>query len=598
MHTVRFMRNQSYFLFDRPRNAQKGVSVVSALLGLLIAGIVANGVVQNLSYRNKQQLGTELSKRVAPVRETMNRYISENYHLLQSDQPVVRNGVTLAAGTAIGQSMSPRVQDLINLGYLPPNFNVQLSLLDSNSSLITSLRKEPVGCVSVNCEIPGYVYLSKPILQNATEANAVLIGQYRSDVGPDALISSNARRTILSSSQGMSVPNPVAGSPAGVVGVLVGWGSSGYGQFLVVNDSRNPNFRGDLSVRGEIKSETKISAPNIVGDESVGAGTGNNGTDCRMAEITASGQVISRVASCLKKVVIDPARATVTTFFSSGVKAVEISGEDSTVSMNRSNGVESIKMDGNNSQVIMRNANGVARATLSGEVGALDLKNAAGISTVKLNSDNGKISSSDGSADRFSADQSGNLRVRASGGVDKGGFDVSDGSGRVFGDVIHANYVATKGAACVSGHKYGDIAKNSQGAGLLMCNGSKWIPITSVSASAGGWCPTNDEIAVSPDGSSLICSGNYYVRISDRFGKRILTATYPAYHGTWLPKPACQSGTSGSNIFLIPKNLSTDSVRLNYYATDHGSSWAISILNNLGVAVGDEAIAQVFCLYH
>ena len=41
---------------------QRGFGIVSALLGLLIAGLVTNGVVQNMNFRNKQQAGLELSK--------------------------------------------------------------------------------------------------------------------------------------------------------------------------------------------------------------------------------------------------------------------------------------------------------------------------------------------------------------------------------------------------------------------------------------------------------------------------------------------------------------------------------------------------------
>ncbi|WP_165572063.1 hypothetical protein [Comamonas thiooxydans] len=586
------------FNHRKPLNRQKGFGVVSALLGLLIAGLVTNGIVQNINFRNKQQVGSELSKRVAPYREAVNRYISENYSLLQTNQPVTRNNVTLAPGSAEGQSMAPRVTDLIALGYLPTNFSGQVALFDSTATLSSSLRQEPLGCVGQACEIPGFVYLSKPVRRNASEVNAVVIGQYRAEVGPDAVISTNARRTELTSAQGMSVANPVAGAPAGVVGVLVGWGSTGYGTYLVVNDIRNPNFRGDLSVRGEIKSESLLSGPKVVATVSVGAGTGTNGTECRLGEILSSGEIISRSALCVKKVAIDPARATMKTYFASGAESVAISGEDASVTLNRANGVQSIRMSGNNSEVVLKNAGGADRVVLNGDAGAIGLNSASGARTVSINGDNGTIAVSDGTSNRFQVDNSGNLRVRRAGGGDLAGFDISDGSGRAFGDVLRASSFATKGASCTSSRIYGDVANNTQGIGLLMCNGSIWVPITPVSSTVGWWCPTNDEIGASSNGTALICSGNTWVNISDRFGRRVFMHSYATSNGTWVGKPACLSGTIGSIIILTPKNQSVDVGKLNHYATDYGSYWVVSILDNTGAGVPGEAIAQTYCIYN
>ena len=580
------------------RKSQRGLSIVSALLALLIGSIVTNGVIQNLKYRDQQDLGFEISKRVNPYRIALNRYISENYPDLQTDQPIVRNGTTIMPGTANGQTMAPTVTDLINLGYLPAGFNTSIPIFDMNAVLVTSLQKAPAGCVGPACEIPGYTYINSPIRRNLTEPNAVAIGKYRTEIGPDSLISLQGTSAQLTSAQGMSVANPVSGTPAGVVGVLVGWGASDYGQYLVVNDKRNPNFRGELTVKGEIKSETKVSAPDIVADNSVGAGTGNNGTDCRLGEILSSGQILSRSATCLTKVAIDPVRASITTFFDSGTQSVAISGEDSSITVNRSSGVQSIRMVGNTSEIVLKNAAGVDRASINGDAGAISLNTATGVKTVNLNGDTGQIASTDGANNRFQVDNTGNLRVRATGGTDKGGFDVSDGSGRVFGEVVRASLYGTKGNPCGSGKLYGDIAQNSQSNGLLMCNGSVWVPITSVAGEVNGYCPTNDEIGIGSSGASLICSGNKWVSITERFGKRVFFASYLATDGSWIPKPSCQSGTSGSIIILTPKNIKTDRVAVNHYATDYGSSWAVSIVDNLGISVVGESIAQTFCIYN
>lgn len=567
------------------------------MLGLVVSGLLTQVAIDNLNARAQQENGTELAKRVNPVRIATNRYISENYDHLQNGEPVTRDGVTLAPGDAVGQTMAPSINDLIALKYLPAGFNGQLPLSGPSANFVTKLRREPAGCVGQNCEIPGYVYISQPLLRKPAEPNAILIGRYRTDIGPDAVLSLNTNPSMLVSGHGVSVPNLVSGTPAGVVGVLVGWGASDYGQYLVVNDSRDPNFRGSLSVKGEVKSETKVSAPVIVAADSVGVGTGSNGTECRLSEMTKFGEIFSRVSTCLNKVVIEPTKASITTFFSTGVQSVAISGEDSTVLLNRASGVEAIRMTGNSSEILLKNSSGVARMSLSGDTGTVSVGNSAGTRTARITGDTGQIASSDGTTDRFSADNTGNLRVRAAGGIDKAGFDVSDGSGRAFGEVLKPNLAAASGSACGSGRTFGDLARNVVGPGLVMCNGVVWVSITSVASNAGNWCPTNDELGQDPSGKSLICSGNQWVSLTERLGKRAFVASYSASNGSWLPKPACLSGTYGSIIILTPKNIYSEKASVNYYAIDYGSSWLVNITDFAGNGISGEAIASVYCLY-
>ncbi|MEQ6436340.1 hypothetical protein V8Z74_15100 [Comamonas sp. w2-DMI] len=584
-------------LYSGRRSSQMGYGIVSVMLGLMVTAIVANGIVQSLNYRDQSALGVEYAKRINPVRIATNQYVSENYDHLQSGEPITRNGVTLSPGDSVGQTMSPRVEDLIALKYLPEGFNTQIPLRGPGTSLITKLRREPAGCVAQDCEIPGFIYLSQAILRNSTEANGVLIGAYRRETGPDALISLNTSPTLLTSGQGMTAPNLVSGTPPGVIGILVGWGASDFGQYLVMNDSRDPNFRGNLTVKGIINSETKVIAPVIVGEESVGAGTGNNGSECRLAELTKLGEVISRVSSCLKKVVIEPTKASITTFFGTGVQSVAISGEDSTVTLNKATGVQTIRMTGNTSEILLNNSAGTSRLALNGESGTIAAGNTSGTRTARINGDTGQIASSDGMTDRFAVDNSGNLRVRAAGGSDKAGFDVADGSGRAFGEVLKPTLRAAKGSGCGTGRSLGDMAQNTLGPGLLMCNGSVWVPITSVSGSQGSWCQTNGELGQDPTGVSMICSGNQWVPLAERFGKRIFVASYSASNGTSVPKPACLSGTYGSIIILSPKNIFSEKNSVNFFAIDYGSSWLVNITDNAGNGISGESIASIYCLY-
>ncbi|BDR09199.1 methylation [Comamonas thiooxydans] len=208
------------------------------------------------------------------------------------------------------------------------------------------------------------------------------------------------------------------------------------------------------------------------------------------------------------------------------------------------------------------------------------------------------LSISNGPTETTSINSSGDLTVKNGSGVPTAGISMSDGSGRAYGQVIKPTSIQIKGNWCGGTHQQGDIAQDSNGMGLVMCNGSYWIGVSpQKDAVAGGWCPSNEAVAWNSQDVALYCSGNQWVTLADRFGRKIFFDSYSAWNGSWISKPACTSGTRGAMIILTPKNQSTDSFKLNHYAMDYGWAWAVSIVDNNGIAVSGEAIAQTYCVY-
>lgn len=208
------------------------------------------------------------------------------------------------------------------------------------------------------------------------------------------------------------------------------------------------------------------------------------------------------------------------------------------------------------------------------------------------------LSITNGGTETTNISSSGDLTVKNAGGVATAGISMSDGSGRTYGQVINPTSVQVKGSSCTGANQQGDIAQDSTGQGLVMCIGGTWKGISpQKDAVAGGWCPQNGGVAWNAQDIALYCSGNQWVPLADRFGKKIFVESYSASNGTWIPKPACVSGTAGSMVILTPKNQSTDAVKLNHYATDYGWAWLVSVVDNLGAAAAGEAIAQTYCIY-
>lgn len=209
----------------------------------------------------------------------------------------------------------------------------------------------------------------------------------------------------------------------------------------------------------------------------------------------------------------------------------------------------------------------------------------------------GSIAVGAGTTETTTISSVGDVTVRNGTGVPTAGIAMSDGSGRTFGSVLKATSQQTRSSACATTHQRGDMAQDASGTGLLMCNGSVWVGLSNASSTLYSWCPTNDELGSTSSNQAIICSGNRWVLLSERFGKRVFAESFSTVNGSWVPKPACVSGTIGSMIILVPKNLSTDAVKLNYYAVDYSSQWAISIVENTGSPIAGEAIAQTYCIY-
>ena len=64
---------------------------------------------------------------------------------------------------------------------------------------------------------------------------------------------------------GWSWANPIAGNPAGIVVAKFGFGSAGLSQFVRMNDPRNPNLQGALTVVGNVTGSTYVTPLKTIG---------------------------------------------------------------------------------------------------------------------------------------------------------------------------------------------------------------------------------------------------------------------------------------------------------------------------------------------
>ena len=541
------------------RQSQQGFGIVSALLALVIGAVVAMGQIEGVRVERQTKSGALQGELLNLVKAAYNDYAMENYPALQNNLPVTKNGFTLPAGNAFGQTMAPRVQDLVNMGYLSPGTTDQAMLADGGVYRGV-FRREPAACAGVTCNIPGTLYIDQPILVRGTaEMNGLAVGSVIEKVGGDALVSLNTNPTQLVAINGANVPNPLAGTPPGVVGARIGFGASGFGRFLVLNDPRDPNFQGSVTVAGTVAAGT-VTATVIVGN-SVGAGTG--GAGCRLGEILASGEVLSRSAACVRRAWIDGANGQVGVADAAGVTRALLDG--TTGAITSRDGTGSVRAGFN-----YQGADSVAFADL--------IRNNA--STAGLRPDGTVF------GEQF-VNNAGNAGVHNDGTVtgNRGDFNT-----------VKINNTAAIGGVCTDPNTavWGTVGGSPV---LLKCQGGAWVTANGMSvATVGGPCATPNQQAITAAGVGLICVGGQWMNVTDRMGKFAVAETRIVTHGTVVNKPACGSGGL-PRIYAIPQTVDSSYLYTNFMATDNGSSWTATITNNNGDPLRGAAIAQVGCFY-
>lgn len=265
----------------RLSHPQRGNALIFTLLALVITALGVAGYLSSKQMEMKTQAGLTEATVLEMLRNAANNAISDNVANIQEGLPMSKDvggtvltvpGVDLPGGERV---WSPTPLQLSAMGYLPAGWNTTTSSLNGGTYSI-SLRRTPPGCVLLNCNIEGAVVLPLPINDpDSGRSDGVVIGAILTKMGADSAVSltlpSPLDSTVLTGygpGGTWSMPNPVAGTPPGVVAVRIGTASSAFASFVRVGDLRDPNLRGDLTVARNlaIRGSTALDGPVTLND--------------------------------------------------------------------------------------------------------------------------------------------------------------------------------------------------------------------------------------------------------------------------------------------------------------------------------------------
>ena len=282
---------QQFSAFNQVSNRRKnlGMTLVEMMLVVAIAGGLLASLIVERKFDARIKSGEQLATTMTPYFEAVHDYTRKFRQELQLGSPI----------TGVANAYEPTVVEMKALNILANTYQTTISRV--GGAPLYRVARLPAGCVALTCDLSYMVTTSAPINNaDGTVAEGVLTYATRK-IGGMAGYSEFTAPGTFTGSGGWTAPNP-NGAIAGIFAMYTTYSASGEARFLVINETRDPNFINNVTVGGNI----------IVPTGTIGTGTGNpGGAECRLGEILASGAFWSRSATCIKRAWVDGANGEV-----------------------------------------------------------------------------------------------------------------------------------------------------------------------------------------------------------------------------------------------------------------------------------------------
>lgn len=250
------------------RRSQRGVGVIEVGLALVVfSAAVAFGLSQYWRFEDGRRAENQASV-MELIRNAAETLLMEHYTDYQAGQPITRNGVTLPFGAGLGEALSPTVAQLntMALGLNNASETPFYKTL-SNGGYNIGIQRVPAGCEAspngVECNITGLICFDQPVAdprRPGETMDSYAIGKMLDRLGANGGASVlEDGSTVFGFGGAWEVDNPIAGQPAGVVCSRFGFGSAGFGNFLRVRDTRDPQFQNNVSVAGGVNIQRTVN---------------------------------------------------------------------------------------------------------------------------------------------------------------------------------------------------------------------------------------------------------------------------------------------------------------------------------------------------
>lgn len=580
------------------RVRQRGFLMLEVSLALLLALIAGAAAIKTSQRATDATNAMTQADTLEFYRDAAETLVQENYTQFQAGQPISRNGVTLVFGTNPGEALQPTTANLKAMALGVDNAAEQgffKSLANANYQI--NIQRSPAGCASAPnplngtlCNIKGTVCFTRPVQEYGAlpgETDGFAVGKMLGRIGGNGGTSIEGVQTVITGNGGgWSEPNPIAGTPAGIVCDRFGFGSSGLASFLRLNDNRDPNFQGGMSLSGINSTGSTLS---VTGTATISGGLNIGGATTLNGSTTIGGDLVIKDAlgnACVR-------------ILTGGQVDVNCNGilNSKTGTFTSANGTVYIG-DGNPAGLYTLRTDGaayIAKGLTSLLGGIFNTANPNGV-----NYTGGKFTATNGTGATT-------LAVNDAG--------VLGSSGAVSSKYLGLNQTVAAGSVCgspavvVPGTDAGAAASTTlaslTGGGLASCINGKWTAIAAAAVPGAACAPDGVQAVSSTDGRSLVCKNGVFMQVNDLLSSFVLMNTYRVTDGSIAPKPVCgQLGAStGQPVsVLTPQVESSSTASFNRRTEDaSATAWRVVLQEASGASLSGtpnaEALLFAYCYY-
>lgn len=520
---------------------------VSAFIGLLAAGKMA---------RDSEEV----------LAEGAAVYIQQVASATQ--QHILLNWNNYSAGTAVtgvATASRPTIPELVSLGRLNAGFPAGAGRVPTRQSLRIDITRSS-GCPGTTCQVTGLVCTTTPVTLGGPHTRFDLASLMATKQGGTGGQSLPGAGTIIRGPT-LNVSNPLGN----IAGIVCGSGSVDtalFERFLVVADSRDPNFQGAFTVAGASRLKGGVT---VTGNSSVSGNSSVGGSQTITGRVATSGLSPTDL----------PAG------FGGGVRTRDVvAGGTVLVSDN----VAGFTGSNTNYSLMTQGEIRTSGRTVTDRVlptGTYE------VGTVCPAAEEGAIARAQRDATSPTQNIDGLVTCRS----------------QRWRPLIA---YATAGGACSPN---GAMADTGTGAKLL-CVGSNWLAMTSLRplATPGSACTAQGASAYDEANGNelLICRLNpaggaaRWMRLRDLTSNLSFVNALEVGDGTQIVKPTCAAAAGMSAaplVQLVAKAFATSDGGVVLFAQDStdGSRWIVRLkngaMNPLNGNPGARAIANVFCYF-
>lgn len=542
---------------------QRGFALVELIIAVAVSALLAIYASAQLARNAEEYIAEAAGTYIAAVAGAVETHVLVNYLAYENGTPI--------AGLA--DILQPTVPELVALGRLNPGFPSGAGAVPTRQSLI--IQVTPQNCPGPACTLQTLACTTTPVTMGGGVTRFDLASTMVSAQGGRGAQSMQGNGGVVRGPL-INTANPIAGAPEGIVCGSSIVDTALYNSFVRLNDTRDPNLQGSLTVQGTatFAGPTIISGMTSINNSLTVTSTLNAGT----TTIGGCARILATTGragfGCA-----DP--NDLPAGYTGGVRSPDVVASGRILASDNP-----AAFTGNNTNYVFAGVvGGVAEMRTSGRAAADRL--------TPLGSYAPGSACAAGDAGSIAQNSAAAGLVYCQGGV--------------------WSQLATMAVAGASCSPNGSMANTSGSVRLLCVSGTYVLMDTIVrSGTPGQSCSALGTTAIDVANSNelLICRQNLagggarYMRLRDVTSHMAFVTSYEVTDMTDVAKPACTPAASQTAlpiIQLIAKGFGTPDGGTSIYALDTGASWSVRLRDGAGSPLlgspSPTAIAQVFCYY-